>query len=76
MVNLVLQGDFVPPDRLFAINRARALSRKPRIVPRVKPYEGDKEELTGLMKNAEQEFRFRKEMIDRALQELALVRTR
>jgi MFS family permease len=69
-VQLVLQGDFVDPEKLYAVNMARALMNKSLLIPRVKTYEEDKGNMADLQRYAKEAYKFRIEFADRMLQEL------
>jgi hypothetical protein len=71
LANLLLKGEFVPPDQQFELNRKRAAHNKPFIVPGIKPYEQEKDELDELRKHAKEVFYFNRDVRDQILSEIA-----
>ena len=71
LADLLLKGEFVPPDQQFELNLKRAAHNKPFIVPGVKPYEEEKEELDELRKHAKETFDFHRDVRDQILSEIA-----
>ena len=69
-VSLTLAGEYVDPEVLFAINRKRALEHKQFVIPTVKKYQDEKDDLQSLHEHAVPMYRFRKELFDRILGEL------
>lgn len=63
----ILDGDIVDPELAFQINQDRGLHGKPSIVPRVRPYEEEKDHLSDISKDAASMFKFRMELYDRVL---------
>jgi hypothetical protein len=71
LVEKALAGEFVHPDGLWLINHARMKNHQPAIVARVKPYEDEKEDMAALLSHAEETFRFRANLQNRILAEIA-----
>lgn len=71
IVQKTLDGEFVSPDLLFELNRQRIHDKKTFLIPKVKPYEEDKDSLPELAQHAGETFRFRRDMRDRILQKMA-----
>lgn len=71
MVQKVLDGEFVAPELLFELNRHRIYNKKTFLVPKIKPYSEEKDSLCELAKEAGATFRFRRDMRDRVLSEVA-----
>ena len=69
-VEKALAGEFVPPDILFSMNRKRILDHKQRIVPAVKTYQEEKDNLSSLRQHALEEYKFRSGLHDRMLMDL------
>ncbi|KAL7537544.1 hypothetical protein ACHAXR_007899 [Thalassiosira sp. AJA248-18] len=67
----ILDGDVVDPELAFQINQERGLRGKPSVVPRVKPYEEEKDRLDEIARGAGGAFKFRMEVYDRVLAGLA-----
>lgn len=72
LVEEALSDEHIAPALLFNINRNRGKVSKPFIIPRVKPYAEDKGKLDELRKNAIDNFRFRHDIQDQVLAELAV----
>jgi hypothetical protein len=68
LVEKALNGEFIPPEDLWVINRTEALERTSMIIPKVKPY-NEEATLGELLENAGETYEFRK-MIDRMLFEI------
>ncbi|KAL7550909.1 hypothetical protein ACHAWF_014114 [Thalassiosira exigua] len=68
----ILDGEVVEAELAFRINQDRGLHGKPSVVPRVKPYDEEKDNLRDIAKGAAETFRFRMELYDRALAGLAM----
>jgi len=71
MVERALAGEFVDPQELWLINVARAKNKKSAIIPKVKPYSEDKEDLDTLNSHAEETFLARADIQNRILAEIA-----
>lgn len=67
----ILGGDVVDPELAFQINQDRGLHGKPSVVPRVKPYDEEKDHLSDIAQGAGDTFKFRMELYDRVLAGLA-----
>ena len=70
-VEKALRGSFIAADELFMINRQRALDGNSFVIPKVKSFEEDKEDLKKLSKHAIETFEFRKDFFDRILAKIA-----
>ncbi len=71
IVQKMLSGSYIDPELALEIAKHRAMSGKPMVVPRVRPYAEDKETLDKLAKEASAAFEFRRELADRILAGLA-----
>lgn len=67
----ILDGEVVDPELVFELNHHRGMVGKPSIVPAVKPYEEEKDDLDKLRAGAAENFRFRMNLQDRVLAGLA-----
>ena len=68
----ILNGDSdVNPELAFQINQDRGLHGKPSVVPRVKPYQDEKEHLDEIKTSAGDMIKFRRNLYDRTLAGLA-----
>jgi hypothetical protein len=71
LVEKALAGEFVSPDELWLINRARMKNHQPAIVARVQPYEDKKDDLGALLSHADEAFQARANLQNRILAEIA-----
>mmetsp|Transcript_14891 Transcript_14891/g.41144 ORF Transcript_14891/g.41144 Transcript_14891/m.41144 type:complete len:706 (-) Transcript_14891:285-2402(-) len=69
-VERVLSGENVDPARLHAVNLARAKAGHKALMPGIRSYEEDKEDLASLRSHAKGTFQFRKEFQDGILNRL------
>lgn len=67
----IVDGEVVDPELVFELNHHRGMVGRPSIVPSVKPYEEEKDELDKLRAVAADHFRFRMSLQDRVLAGLA-----
>ena len=67
MVEKLISGDVIDAELILYINMKRALHGKPAIVPRVKPYDEEKDNLGDIARGAADTFKFRMDINDRAL---------
>ena len=67
LLRKILDGDAVDPELAMEINYERGLQGKPAAVPRVKPYEEEKDALNNIAKGAGKGFKYRMDLYDRAL---------
>jgi len=63
----IIDGQVVDPELAFQINHHRGLLGKPSIVPRVKPYDEEKDHLNDISAGASETFKFRMDLHDRVL---------
>ena len=63
----IVNGEVVDPELAFQINQHRGMVGKPSVVPTVKSYEEERDELDLLRKGAADNFKFRMELQDRVL---------
>ena len=71
VVQMILDGEIVDPEVIFNINLDRGAHGTPALLPRVKPYCEEKDNLEDLAKHAEAAFKFRMELHDRVLANLS-----
>lgn len=67
----IVDGEVVDPELVFEINHNRGMAGKPAIVPTVRPYEEEKDELYKLRAGAIDNFKFKMMVQDRVLAGLA-----
>jgi MFS family permease len=65
-----LDGEYIPQEQVWELNRRRGLEKKPFLLPTVKPYEEDKEKLEEVFAHVEENLRFQMDLEDRILSEL------
>ena len=72
IVEKMLSGSYVDPELTLEVAKHRAMNGKPTVVPRVRPYAEDKDDLSKLAKEATKTFEFRRDLADRILSGLVL----
>mmetsp|Transcript_1212 Transcript_1212/g.2317 ORF Transcript_1212/g.2317 Transcript_1212/m.2317 type:complete len:705 (-) Transcript_1212:1035-3149(-) len=63
----IVDGEVIDPELAFQINQERGFHGKPSVVPRVKPYDEEKDHLDDISKEAAKNFQFRLELYNRVL---------
>ncbi len=63
----IIDGDAVDPELAFELNHYRGMHGKPSIVPKVKSYEDERDDLGALAVGAGKNFKFRMELYDQVL---------